>query len=121
MRGGKRTETGPAALVKALGLMGVLARHWLHGRRCHHCGRYVLVNTEAGWPDLEIFMPGGKILFIEFKGRSRKVSDAETLLSSAQKERVAELRSKGFDVLVTSDHEEAMRYVNDAKTGERHA
>lgn len=58
----------------------------------------------TSWPDRTIVLPGGRIVCIEFKA-----PDGTT--SSGQDRRIEELRLLGVPVLVTSDKEEAKRWL----------
>ena len=63
--------------------------------------------VEAGrnsWPDRSIILPGGRIVCIEFKAPNGS-------LSRGQEVRIKELRALGVPVLVTSNTEEAKRWL----------
>lgn len=102
--GGRRVETGPREILKLLSLKGLLSRHWLHGAKCEKCGHFNLINKTAGWPDVDVFMPGGRLLMIEWKGGQGR--NAATSLSTKQKIRIQQLRDLGFEVLVTNNYED---------------
>jgi len=59
-----------------------------------------------GLPDRQIFLSNGRALFIELKSPSRLDN-----LSEGQKKEIAKLRSLGFPVLVSCDHEECIKWI----------
>jgi hypothetical protein len=67
------------------------------GRRSMRDGaRRKVLGMVAGEPDLRIYLPGGRCIFVEVKS-------AKGTLSPAQKDRHAELVSVGFDVHVIKE------------------
>ena len=59
-----------------------------------------------GLPDRQVFLPGGKSLFIELKAPGRLDN-----LSANQEKEISELQALGFPVLVSSDAEECMKWI----------
>ena len=104
-RGGRRGEYGPRHIVRLAAYHRLPAFHFKHGKNCL-CGRFVLVNPHLkGWPDVVVTLPGGRLLWIEWKGAvaagTRKT--AESGLSPAQRLAIAELRQMGHEVMVTGN------------------
>lgn len=63
-----------------------------------------------GYPDRLILLPGGTVLFVELK-RPGGVT------SKMQKLRIARLIELGYDVLVTSNAQEAYEWVKEREEG----
>lgn len=106
--GGRRIETGPRWIVRLAAYHGLPAFHFKHGARCT-CGRFCLVNPHLkGWPDVVVTLPGGRLLWIEWKGRAATEPgrSAEGCLSRDQRKVVADLRGLKHEVLVTGDMKE---------------
>lgn len=61
-----------------------------------------------GFPDRQLFLPGGRSLFIELKAPSRLGN-----LSPNQAQAISELRSLGFPVLVSCDVDECLRWIDE--------
>lgn len=60
----------------------------------------------TGWPDLEIMLPGGRIVFLEVKRHDGQIS-------KAQAETIGRLSSLGFRVGVVRSVVEAMMFLED--------
>ena len=59
-----------------------------------------------GLPDRQIFLPGGRSLFIELKSPDRKDN-----LSTNQEMEISALRALGFPVLVSCDAKECVSWI----------
>ena len=64
-------------------------------------------GATAGWPDTEIFCPGGHVLLIEFKAPGGTVSKLQAW-------RIKRLRELGHNVVVCDDVTEAKRHIDAA-------
>lgn len=65
-----------------------------------------------GLPDRQLFLPGGKSLFIELKSPERRDN-----LSPNQKVEIEALRALGFPVLVSCDAAECLEWIqNEIRT-----
>ncbi len=62
----------------------------------------------VGWPDYTLFLPGGRVLLIEFKQRGKKPTEE-------QEATIAALRASGHDVRVLFDHQTAIMLVEDTE------
>ena len=112
-KGGTRKDNS-GDLVKRLKAEGFDARHWTHGRKCNKCGQFVNANREKGWPDIDVFIGGGRVLFIEWKqGHIKRGGNFETGLNDNQKARFPQLRAQGYEILVTASIEEGVAWVKD--------
>lgn len=72
---------------------------WLRARGCV-CLKLNLIGS-TGWPDRLILIPGGQVVFIEFKRPGER-------LRRNQPHRVAMLRALGFTVKVYDDAKTAI-------------
>lgn len=66
---------------------------------------YMGPGCEVGWPDVEIFMPSGRVLFIEFKAPG-----AEPKKIQAYRAKV--LRDMGYRVVTAYSFEEAKEAID---------
>lgn len=64
--------------------------------------------TKKGAPDRIVLLPGGRVVFIEFKRPGRGV------ISKHQTRYIGELQVLGFDVLVTDSYLSALNFVKAA-------
>lgn len=64
-------------------------------------------GCEVGWPDVEIFMPGARVLLIEFKDKGKTPR-------KIQKHRIDELRALGFRVETCYTLEQAKELIDHA-------
>jgi Holliday junction resolvase len=63
-------------------------------------------GAEVGWPDVEIFMPSGRVLLIEFKSKNKTPK-------KIQNHRMDELRAMGFRVATCYTFEEAKAIIDE--------
>lgn len=70
-------------------------------------------GVEAGWPDLECFGPGARVVLIEVKQPGKQPSVIQTW----QHDR---LRSLGFDVRVMDDKDQALAFCIQEAAKEQH-
>lgn len=66
-------------------------------------------GVKTGWPDVEVLLRGGAPLFIEFKRPGDDVDPDGT-----QAERHAELRARGYTVVVADSLDKAIAAVTQA-------
>ncbi len=71
---------------------------------------YMGPGAETGWPDVEIFVPYGKVVFIEFKSPGKKPR-------KIQEYRIEKLRQLGFRVLICDDYDEARDIIDECLHG----
>ena len=107
------------AVVKHLRFRGLNFRCSLEGwkRTKLEGSQLKQLGMEAGFPDIEIYLPGGEILFIELKTKKNS-------LSPKQKARHERLRADGFhDIHVvkasdTFDMVQQVKAIIDVKLGQ---
>ena len=63
---------------------------------------------EAGWPDRLVVLPGGRVIWVEFKSKGEKPTAIQRIRHNA-------LRDKGHDVEIVSCREEAENLVEEIK------
>lgn len=66
---------------------------------------YFAPGCEVGWPDVEIFLPDGYVLLIEFKERGYEVK-------KIQGHRIAHLRKLGHRVVTCYSFEDARKVID---------
>lgn len=68
--------------------------------------------SQRGYPDRLIFLPKGRAVFIELKAPGKELN-----LSENQRTSILTLQSLGFPVLVSSNVEECLRWINEQTVG----
>ncbi len=63
-------------------------------------------GNEVGWPDVEIFMPGARVLLIEFKSKGK-------VPKKIQQHNIDLLRALGFRVETCYTYEEAKAIIDE--------
>lgn len=69
-------------------------------------------GVQPGWPDCIYFVPGGKLLCIEFKAPGGKPTRYQEL-------RIRDLRRAGYDVRIIDEPDAAREAVRSAVEGSR--
>lgn len=70
-----------------------------------YCLKLAAISV-IGFPDRTVLLPGGRVVFIEFKSPTGRTSRPQDRL-------IAVLRGLGFPVLVTSCKDEAVNFVRE--------
>lgn len=73
---------------------------------------YMGPGAEVGWPDVEVFLPSGRLLLIEFKAPGGA-------LRAMQQYRIGQLRALGHRVEVVDCEQEAKEILDGAVNGVR--
>lgn len=69
---------------------------------------YMGPGCEVGWPDVEIFVPAGRVLLIEFKSPGKEPK-------KIQEHRIGRLRKLGHWVAVCYNFEDAKKVIDDVR------
>lgn len=70
----------------------------------------LMPGVSAGWPDLQVFVPGGLILLVEMKRPGRKPTDL-------QARRLSDLNAIGHHADWFSNADDAINWIMDAVVG----
>jgi len=76
-------------------------------------------GVQTGWPDTEIFMPGGRLLLVEFKAPPTKKKPKKKQPTKIQQWRIDQVLALGFDVIVCDDIEAGKSVLNEYALGNR--
>jgi hypothetical protein len=86
------------------------ARAIAYARKCGMLVKrnYMGSGAEVGWPDVEIFCPGGRVVLVEFKAPHKA-------LRPTQKYKIHQLHNLGHEAHVCDSFEDFSRIIDAAR------